>query len=339
MVRRGRAGAVCAWPRPARRRADLTGPAPGMPSSSLTPRADHGRPRRHAPPAGGHGDPHHRAAWSRPTAAGRAARRVPRRRDRRSADVAQQVAMPPPRTRRSVVEHDALPGATGAAARPAHDARARRRRRRRSPARRAVGARTARARARRPAAVDPRHRSTPTPIVEQVVLAADDHRRAAAVDVDDVALRRRRPGSPSPRRWPIVTSSTRRHRRRRRRRPCRPRRRRGTGCGRRGTSCRPPVEVMKHTSWLSGLAAVRRPSVRRPAAAPRPCRGRRPGTACGPASPGRACARRSSGPWPRRRRARACSRPSVGTSIRAWWPVATASKPSSVGALAAGGRT
>ena len=53
---------------------------------------------------------------------------------------------------------------------------------------------------------------------------------------------------------------------------------------RRGTSSRPPVDVMKHTSWLSGLAAVRRPSSAASAPHLRPCRWRRPGTACGPAS-------------------------------------------------------
>ena len=90
------------------------------------------------------------------------------------------------------------------------------------------------------------------------------------------------PGRPRPLRWPTVTSST----------PatsptawpavsttspaCR-------RCGGAGTRPRPPVDVMKHTSWLSGLAAVRRPSVGGERAAPRPCRrSRRPGTACGP---------------------------------------------------------
>ena len=85
-------------------------------------------------------------------------------------------------------------------------------------------------------------------------------------------------------------------------------RRGGTGSGGRGTRWRPPVDVMKHTSWLSGLAAVRRPS----AGGDAPHLGLVANVAdreqrAGELAPGRACARRSSGPWPGRRRARACT--------------------------------
>ena len=109
------------------------------------------------------------------------------------------------------------------------------------------------------------------------------------------------PGRPSPLRWPTVTSSM-----------------AGTsptglpavsttraGCNERRwrrKSWRPPVDVMKHTSWLSGLAAVRSPS----SAAMRPQVGLPVESAdreqrAAERRPGRACARRSSGPWPGRR--------------------------------------
>ena len=149
--------------------------------------------------------------------------------------------------------------------------------------------------------------------------------------------RRRRSGGsppptpPRPRRWPIVTSSTASTVTR----PRDPsvsthRRRAAAGCGRPGTPARPPVDVMKHTSWLSGLAAVRSPSAAaraRTSALVSPPTGKR----TRPARPGRACGARSSGPWPGRHRGATRRAPCAPSTTRAWWPVATASKPEQAG--------
>ena len=100
------------------------------------------------------------------------------------------------------------------------------------------------------------------------LLIGRSSRSSALADGDRGGRRRRRrrrsaaappPARPRPLRWPTVTSSTASTA------PTLGRRRRPPGPGVSATrgprkAARPPAVVMKHTSWLSGLAAVRRPS-------------------------------------------------------------------------------
>ena len=196
--------------------------------------------------------------------------------------------MPPPSTRRSVVvvEHDALPGSDrGAAAQSPRDADAVARAIDGSTV--AVASRRARCdctthRARRPVRRTTRRRSTRHSSTLQIGLVADDHHARRAVDVEHVRFGA---AAGQPDAAPLTDRDhlDRRHLADRR---ARPRRRPRAGVKRDPVAeerWRPPVDVMKHTSWLSGLAAVRSPRVGGDRAHLVPCRARRPGTACAPA--------------------------------------------------------
>ena len=313
-----------------RRAADLTGPTPGLgrrdPCCGETSDGSCSPAARASPRVGPI-----RAATallvspSRPRCrARRGPTRLPRLTSRSGGDAAaEHVAVG------EVVEHDALARAPrGAGAAPSG------RRRWPSTARRASPAAAAPWALHCTSTAPPTGPSTHVGAVDAERRLVGARRSAPTVTVAGRPGRRRAtyrfgppPGRPSPLRWPTVTSST-----------------AGTAptaapavstttcrvqrqAPARGTRRRPPVDVMKHTSWLSGLAAVRSPS----AAASRRTLGlvgsRRPGTASRRGRPGRACARRSSGPWPGRRRARASTGRRAGRPA-AWWPVATASNPS-----------
>ena len=96
-------------------------------------------------------------------------------------------------------------------------------------------------------------------VAQQVVVAADHDRGGRHVDVDHVALRPAA-GQAEARALADRDQLDRVDLADRARRRCRRTRPRRNGMRSPRNAARPPSEVMKHTSWLSGLAAVRRPS-------------------------------------------------------------------------------
>ena len=138
---------------------------------------------------------------------------------------------------------------------------------------------------------------TRSSVVDEIGLVADDDRRRGLVDVDDIPLRARHPAD---RCRGAGRASPSRSRRRRRHAPAGRRRcRGGTGSAPPRNVSRPPVWVMKHTSWLSGFvggAQAERAAARRgPGLGEVPDREQR----AAQFALRRACARRSSGPSPR----------------------------------------
>ena len=170
------------------------------------------------------------------------------------------------------------PARPGAAARPPQRRRSRRDRGPPWPQR--VG----RARSTGPA---PRRRPAASAHTRSASTTSSSSRSGSGADGDRARSRRRRrsrtggplpPASSRPRRWPMVTSSTAATwpTLAARRRP-----RSAPGAARRPAArnaARPSLRVMKHTSWLSGLAAGAQSQRRPRAGAPRPWSSRRSGS-------------------------------------------------------------